>query len=237
MTRAICTMRTARFLLRFPLAILDILTPLGYIIPNIIRIKGNTMFHKGLDMERIIGAAKDLIEECGLEKFSMRQLAESLGIKTASLYAHVESMESLLKDVGLLALKEQREFELKAIEGKQMDEAVLCLASSYRKFAKEHAELYRFIMKMQLGNDEELKKASEMVVEPAMKALNGYDMSEEMRMHYQRILRALMHGFISQEENGYFSHYPVDVEESYKIAVGSLIKGIHAEEAKKDEKR
>ena len=27
----------------------------------------------------------------------------------------------------------------------------------------------------------------------------------------------VMHGFVSQEASGYFSHYPVDLEESYRL--------------------
>jgi len=193
------------------------------------------MFHKGLDRTQITRAAKDLIEQCGYDKFSMRQLAENLGVKTASLYAHVESMDALLTDVGLLALKEQREFQLAAISGKIRDEAVLCLADSYRRFAKEHGEIYHFIMKIPTGADEALRQAAEMVVEPAAKVLEGYRLSDEQKMHWQRVLRGLMHGFISQEENGFFSHYPVDVEESYRIAVRCLTDGLHAEEEKQHE--
>lgn len=190
------------------------------------------MFHKGLDKGQITEAAKNLIEECGYDKFSMRQLADRLGVKTASLYTHIESMEALLTGAGLLALQEQREYQLSAIQGKRRDEAVLCLARAYRGYAKEHRELYRFIMKIPLSTDAALKEASAMVAEPAMRVLADYALTEQQKMHGQRILRGLMHGFISQEENGYFSHYPIDVEESYQIAVQCLIDGLHAEEAK-----
>lgn len=193
------------------------------------------MFHKGLNKEQITQAAKDLIEACGYDKFSMRQLAENLGVKTASLYAHVESMESLQTSAGLLALQEQKEYQLTAVDGKHRDEAVISLAEAYRSYAKEHSELYRFIMQMPIGKDDALKQAAAMVTEPAMQVLSEYALTAERRMHWQRILRGLMHGFVSQEENGYFSHYPVDVEESYRIAVRCLIDGLHKEEAQGDE--
>jgi len=189
------------------------------------------MFHKGLDKEQIVKAAKDLIEQCGCDQFSMRQLAEKLGVKTASLYAHVESMESLFTDVGLLALQEQKEYQLAAIAGKHRDDAVKSFADAFRKYAKEHSELYRFIMRMPMGNDEALKQAAAVVAEPAMQVLGDYSLTQERKMHWQRVLRGLMHGFLSQEKNGYFSHYPVDVEESYRVAVRCLIDGLHAEEA------
>lgn len=188
------------------------------------------MFHKGLSREQVVAAAKELIGQFGWERFSMRRLAQVLGVKTASLYAHVESMEALLTDVGLLALREQRAYQLAAIQGTCRDEAVMRLAEAYRGYAREHRELYRFIMKMPTGTDEALKQAAEMVVEPAVQVLDGYRLSDDQKMHWQRILRGLMHGFVSQEENGFFSHYPVDVEESYRMAVRCLIDGLHGQE-------
>lgn len=44
----------------------------------------------------------------------------------------------------------------------------------------------------------------------------------------------LYDGFVSEEQAGYFSHYPVSVEESYQIAVRCVIDGLHREEGKAD---
>ena len=57
-----------------------------------------------------------------------------------------------------------------------------------------------------------------MTTEPSMQVLQGYAITDERRMHWQRVLRGVMHGFVSQEASGYFSHYPVDLEESYSFA-------------------
>ena len=62
-----------------------------------------------------------------------------------------------------------------------------------------------------------------------MQVLQGYSIGEERRMHWQRVLRGVMHGFVSQEASGYFSHYPVDLEESYHLAIGCVIDGLHKE--------
>ena len=57
------------------------------------------MSHKGLNKEIIIKAAADLIETQGRECFSMRLLADSLQVKTASLYNHIKSMDELITAV------------------------------------------------------------------------------------------------------------------------------------------
>ena len=187
------------------------------------------MFHKGLNKEVLIEASKELVEENGIAAFSMRALAEKLGVKTASLYAHVASMDALFTEVGLSALHDQKVAQLAAIEGKDGDAAVFALAESYRTFAKAHAALYQLIMQMPMGKDETLRAAAAMTAEPSMQVLQGYSIGEE-----QRVLRGVMHGFVSQEASGYFSHYPVDLEESYRLAIQCVIDGLHKEAAQNE---
>ena len=208
----------------------DILTVLGYNKTNDIRIRGDWMFHKGLNKEIIVSVAKELIEQEGFPAFSMRKLAEKLNVKTASLYAHIESMEALFTEIGLSALREQRDCLLNAVGEQHGDAAITALAESYRRFAAEHAELYKIILQMLSGDDAVLKEAAAMTAEPFMRVLADYRLTEEQKMHWQRALRGLMHGFVSEAQAGYFSHYPVSVEESYQIAVRCMIDGLHMEE-------
>lgn len=181
------------------------------------------MFHKGLNREIIIKTAVDLIEKDGYKNFSMRILADKLDVKTASLYKHVANIEDLFTEVGLFALKMQRDIQLDAIKGKYRDEAIFCLASGYRKFAKEHSELYKTIISMPMTKNKVLENAAKMVTEPIMYVLEQFHLNETQKMHYQRVMRGIMHGFISQEEAGYFSHFPVDIEESYNIAINCFL--------------
>ncbi|HEX2916253.1 MAG TPA: TetR/AcrR family transcriptional regulator [Chloroflexia bacterium] len=49
-----------------------------------------------VDREKLIQVALDLLDEDGLDKLSMRRLAERLGIKAASLYWHLHDKADLL---------------------------------------------------------------------------------------------------------------------------------------------
>lgn len=59
------------------------------------------MPRQGLNKQAVTDAATKLIEEKGLAAFSMNALARTLGIKTASLYAHVKGMDEMLSDIKL----------------------------------------------------------------------------------------------------------------------------------------
>jgi len=191
------------------------------------------MGHKGLSKEAVVKAAVKIIEENGYGNFSMRALADLLGIKTASLYNHVSGMAELYTEIGLYALRLQKQTQLDAIEGKEMDEAVYALADAYRCFAREHRELYKIIMGMPKVPNAILEQAAVQIIDPIMQVLAGYDLEEAARMHWQRVLRSIMHGFISQEEAGFFSHFDVDADESYRIAVRCFLDGLHADEQRR----
>lgn len=195
------------------------------------------MHHKGLSREMLFDAARQLIEEKGVFAFSMRALAERLGVKAASLYAHIENAEEVLTMVGHSALNDQKQAQVAAAYGKPRDDAVLALADAYRAFAKAHGELYRLIMRMPIGTNEALKAEAVKTAEPVMEILGNYRITMERRMHWQRVLRGIMHGFVSQEAAGYFSHYPVDLEESYHIAIQCVIDALHREEASNEGKQ
>lgn len=188
------------------------------------------MRKKGLTRESVIKAAKDVIEEKGYENFTMHLLAAKLGIKTASLYAHVESIDALITNVMLLALEEQKKAILSAVEDKTRDDAVEAVCAASRAFAKEHEELYKLIMQIPLSRNKTAYDAAWSIAEPYTLAISGYNISGERREHWERVLRATAHGFISQEGHGYFTHYSADIEESFRIAVRCVIAGLHGEE-------
>lgn len=193
------------------------------------------MFHKGLNKEIIVNAAAELMEQEGVHHFTMRKLADKLGVKTASLYTHIKSMEALYTEVGLLALKSQLEVLSQAMNEKRRDDAVRELAKCYRTFVSEHGELYEMIMEIPTGDDEVLIKAAAMTAEPFLKVLDDYQLSPEQKMHWQRVLRGLLHGFVSEEKAGYFSHSPIDIEDSYHVAIECVIDGIHKQEGERHE--
>lgn len=189
------------------------------------------MPRKGLNREAVVAAALRLMEAEGPENFSMHLLAKTLDVKTASLYAHVENLESLLTDVGLEALNLQLQTLSHAMDGTQRDERLRALSLAFRRFAKEHSALYRLIMQIPVGENEKLKDAAKIVADPWITVLSEYRLPAERKIHWQRVLRAGLHGFLAQEFYGWFSHYPVDIEESYSVAVDCFIVGLHREEA------
>ncbi|MBQ8160809.1 MAG: WHG domain-containing protein [Clostridia bacterium] len=186
------------------------------------------MYHKGVTRDIVIATAVQLTEEQGLNSFSMNLLASKLGIRTASLYKHVAGLDDVITEVGLYALTSQKDTLMDAIKGLHGDAAVIALADAYRGYAMQHPELYKTILSVHRMSNEQLETQTYMVAEPFMRALGDYDLTETQKRHFQRILRSFMHGFIAHEEAGYFVYYPENMEETYRLGIQCLLRGLHA---------
>ena len=181
------------------------------------------MARQGLTRADILEAAIKMIESEGLHRFSLRELASKLHIQAASLYNHIKSSDELHTEIGYYAISELKKAQLGAIAGKERAEAIESLAEAYYRFGKERPELYKVILSLPMVKNDAIHKAGFDIVEPIMTVLSGYRLTEEQKMHLQRGFRSIMHGFLSQEEAGCFRQFPVDVEESYRMAVRGFI--------------
>lgn len=187
------------------------------------------MARKGISKDIIIEEAIQLIEQSGKPEISMRALAEHLRVRTPSLYNHVRSVDELLACVSSRAAGQLKEALLAAMASKRPDEAVYALANAYRGFAKEHKGLYQIIMASSGLTGSDGHPAAGAMIDPVMEALAGYSLTREQVMHWQRVLRSIMHGFVSEEEAGFFRRYNVDVDLSYMRAVYAFLCGVKAE--------
>ena len=176
---------------------------------------GNHMPRQGLTQETVVQAAAALIEAEGIDRFSMGELAKRLDVKPASLYNHVKGVDALLEAVGLSAIGQLVEAERQAIVGKGPEEALFALAEAYRTFARVHNQLYRVIM----GKNPVLTNRAGEIVQPILQVLSAYGLTQTQQFHWQRVLRGLMYGFAAHEYAGGFSHFPVDENESYRMAI------------------
>jgi len=195
------------------------------------------MAKKGLTKDDITDSALAFIEEKGLAAFSLRSLAGSLGIQVSSLYNHISGQNDLLAAVGCRAVHQMTALEEQAIAGKDRDDALFALADAYRLFATEHPELYRIIMGVHILKLSVLETEIQKIVAPILTVLSGYGIALERQLHYQRILRSIMHGFFAHENTGGFSFAEIDREISYHLAIKCVADALKAEKEQSHENR
>ncbi|MGD2069167.1 MAG: TetR/AcrR family transcriptional regulator [Gemmatimonadota bacterium] len=98
-----------------------------------------------IQRERILSCACDLYLEDGLDGFSMRKLARSVGVTAPALYRHYESKEQVLLDVVGEAYERLAQYLYRALQGTTPAERFQMAGEGYLNFALENRRLYEVL--------------------------------------------------------------------------------------------
>lgn len=172
------------------------------------------MAKKGLNRAVIVDAAAELVEARGLENVTLHELAAALGIKTASLYNHLQGMPELSARLTELALKRLLDTLDEVVRNRTGIPALLALADAYRRFAREQPQMYKAMLRLPQFAGTSLLELKERFMHRFRDVLAPYQMSEEEQIHCGRMIRSALHGFVSLEAAGFFQN-AVDAEKSY----------------------
>lgn len=185
---------------------------------------------RGLDTQTIFAAAAEVVEEYGLENLSLLKVAEKLGVKSPSLYNHLDGVQGLSYGLAGLAVSRLEETIRNAAIGRSEDEALKAIASEYRKFAMKNPELYKAILRFPAYEDKELQESGHDVIRILYQVLKPYQLNKEETLHFARGFRSALHGFISLESVGFFRCSEVDIDESYEQMVTRFISTLKKKE-------
>lgn len=163
------------------------------------------MPRSGLDPAAVTHAGAALADETGLDHLTMGLLADRLGVKTPSLYNHVNNIADLTHRIGILAMGEFADAIGDAIQGRAGSDALVCAAQAMRSFVKKHPGRYAAGNAARpTGPDDPLIPAAARVLQSLSAALQGYRLDPDQQIHALRVLRSTVHGFATLEESGGF---------------------------------
>ena len=179
------------------------------------------MARAGLTADRVVAAAADLADEVGFENVSLSALARGFGVKDASLYSHVKSLQDLRTRVAFLAGGELIDRIAVAVADRTGRDALAAFADAYRAYALEHPGRYAAT---QIRVDQALVAGSPALrrtAEITYGMLRGYGLEEPDLTDAVRLLRSTFHGYCALESTGGFGA-PRDVQRSWERAVDAL---------------
>lgn len=94
---------------------------------------------------QIVECSRRLIEEGHGDEFTMRRLAEELGMRAPSLYKHFPDKESITNALYVDYLTGLAEALEAALAATTDDQAIGRLVRAYRGYSLDNAEVYRFV--------------------------------------------------------------------------------------------
>lgn len=191
------------------------------------------MATKGLTKESIVKEAIKLIEQSGKPDICLHEISRQLGIKTPSLYNHIKNTADLENSVFEYAINALINELKQAMQGKEKSDALRSFAYAYIDFAIRNKGLYLAIMSIPKSNNQEAKEIALPLLKLVIDTLSSFNLTNKNLIHYQRIIRAILHGFIAEIYLDYFYYYTeVSIDESISFAIENFIKEIECLENK-----
>lgn len=177
----------------------------------------------GLDAEAVVTAAAALADAEGLSELTLARLAAALGIRTPSLYAHVDGLGDLRARLGARGAREMASALQAAAAGRSGAEALRAVATAYRGYAHAHPGSYAA---GQVASDrEENQAAGAAVIGVLVAVLTGYGLEGDTALHAIRAIRSALHGFVSLEREGGFG-IPLSLDDSFATLVEMIDAGL-----------
>jgi len=179
-----------------------------------------------LDRSAVARAAAALADAAGdVERVTLAQVAERLGIRVPSLYNHVAGLAGLRREVAMLGLRELTARIQSAAVGRASDDAIIAIAHAVRAFAQAHPGQYAATIRAAGPDDQELHTAAAALVSILLRVLAAYQLGHADALHAIRGLRSVVHGFAALEAAGGFG-LPLDLDESFERLVRGFVAGL-----------
>jgi AcrR family transcriptional regulator len=119
----------------------------------------------------IVTVARQLLEEEGLDSFSMRRLADRLGVRAPVIYKYFASKGALVAALISVGFEEQAVLFEAALTSS--DHPLTAMAGIYRAYGRDNPNLYRLMYDRDLQRPLLLPGSEERAVIPAVRAAGG----------------------------------------------------------------
>jgi AcrR family transcriptional regulator len=181
----------------------------------------------GLTLAIVVATAAKLADSSGLEQVSLAAVATELGVRTPSLYNHVDGLPGLRRGLAIFGIRELGRRLGQAAIGKAGDDAIAAIAIAFRTFVNEHPGVYEATLKAPDLDDPVIQAEAAQVYDILFRVMQPYQLGDEGTVHAVRGLRSLAHGFATLEAAMGFG-MAVPVDESYRIMVNTFLQGLRS---------
>lgn len=151
-----------------------------------------------LSRERVVDAAAQLADASGIEALSLSAVAQRLGVRTPSLYHHVDGLPGLKRSLRTRGLELLSEELRDATAGRAGRDALDAVGHAYLAFARARPGLYAVTLAATSEDeDDRARRFADQVLANALAVLRGYGLDGDDAVHAARFVRSTLHGFAS----------------------------------------
>ena len=183
------------------------------------------MARRGLDRAAVVDAAVAIADADGLEAVTLARVAAALGVRSPSLYNHVDGRDGLIRAIAARATRELATALRRAATGRAGTTAVAAIAAAQRDYARAHPGRYAATVPAPAPGDIEHEEAAADAVDVLTSVFGGTGLEGDDVIHAARALRSAVHGFATLETSGGFA-IAVDPDVSFRRLVDAVAHGL-----------
>lgn len=149
----------------------------------------------GLSRAVIVDGAVALVDDEGADALTMTALAKRLGVTQPALYAHVESLDSVRRDIAVRGVEELADDIRDAVAGRSGLDALEAMTRAYLGYAQRFPGRY-LVLVTPLDDDdyEEAAENAALVVRGVIRSFGIASQHDVLTAH--RAFRAWVHGMM-----------------------------------------
>ena len=179
----------------------------------------------GIRREDVLAAALDILAQLGEDALSLSEVARRLGIRTQSLYAHVDGVEGLRRALAIHGLERIRDAATDAALGVEGPDAVAAVVRAHLAVATEAPSLYDIAIHPP-GTASDFISAVRSAGEPLQKVLRSSGLVGEDATHWTRLMLSTVAGYSRLCSGGRFA-LSANVTRTEDRLVAMLVSTLH----------
>ena len=177
---------------------------------------------RGVTRDRVVHTALEVLDEVGnIDAVRPSMVAARLGIRSQSLYAHVDGVNGLRRMLALQSLAELADAVTGAAVGRSGPDAVDAVVRAHLGFALAWPGRFSAAIHPP-GDDPDLLVAVERVGRPVQTVLEMLGLDADERVHWTRLQLSLVWGFATLWRDGRLTLAP-DPESTVDHLVAALV--------------
>jgi AcrR family transcriptional regulator len=180
-----------------------------------------------LDRATLVRAAADIADRDGWSNLTLSRVAKGVNRHVTSLYAHVDGLEALRREVTLLALEELTEEVWRAALGRTGEEALVAIAAVERAYALRHPGRQAAMGTYTRRDDEEFRARGIRLAEPIRATFRSFGLEDDQVAVAHGLFSSALRGLVLAEITDTFRFADIDAAygEMIRLFVAALSTG------------
>jgi AcrR family transcriptional regulator len=178
-----------------------------------------------------VRAAAGVADRDGWANLTLSQVAKEVNRHVTSLYAHVDSLDALRREVALLALEELADEVWKAALGRSGEDALAAIAAVERAYSRDHpgrsTAMFTFSRSDNRSDDEELRARGLRLAEPVRATFRSFGLTDGQVVMAHSVFSSALRGLALAEITDTFAFGNLDQthEQLIRLFVVALSSG------------